>query len=349
MATLVTTITETLRYRGKIGQYSWAFHRLSGLGIVLFLILHVIDTSWAAFYPELYGKAIQEYQSPLFTIGEFFLVAAVVYHAMNGLRIIFFDYRPHLWHLQQKAAVGVFAASAIILLPTFIIMLGHTIDFWDRPAEEREVASLMDIIGTQSQFLLGFIVIIGVALAASFVMSLINGDEREARVVPKRPSQVDAWLWSFMRWSGVLIVPLVFGHLAMIHLIGSVFDINHAGAEVVGTTAINESGRAAEFVGRRWDHLVAGVAVWRIYDGLLLALVVIHGFNGLRYVVNDYAHNKIVNRAFNWAIVFGGAALIILGMAALIAGVDETAYRIASDLSNAASATVQNTTSPFGG
>lgn len=347
MATLVTTITETLRYRGKIGQYSWAFHRLSGLGVLLFLILHVIDTSWAAFYPAQYEKAILEYQNPLFTIGEFLLVAAVVYHAMNGLRIIFFDYRPHLWHLQQQAAVGVFAATGIILVPTFGIMINHTLDFWDRPADEREVATVLDIIGTQAQFLLGFVVIIGVALLVSFALSSIRGDSREARVTPKRPSEVDAWLWSFMRWSGVLIVPLVFGHLAMIHLIGSVFDLNHAGAEIVATGSTNVSGTATEFVGRRWDHLVAGVAVWRIYDGLLLALVVIHGFNGLRYVVNDYTHNKIMNRAFNMAIVFGGAALIVLGMAALIAGVDETAYRIASDLSE--SAATPPSTFGFGG
>lgn len=349
MATLVTTITETLRYRGKIGQYSWALHRLSGLGIVVFLILHVIDTSWAAFYPDLYEKAIVQYQSPLFTLGEFGLVAAVVYHAMNGLRIIFFDYRPHLWHLQERAAFGVLAATGVILLPTFFLMFDHVLHFWDRPADEREVATMIEIIGTQSEFLLGFIVIIGVAMAASFGYSVVSGEARDERVAPKRPSQIDAWLWSFMRWSGVLIVPLVFGHLAMIHLIGSVFDINTAGADVVGTSAVNESGTAVEFVGRRWDHLVAGVAVWRLYDGLLLALVVVHGFNGLRYVTNDYFHNKIVNRAFNWAIVFGGAALIILGMAAIIAGVEETAYQIATDLTNNGTSTVQNTSSPFGG
>src|SRR5688572_24008474 len=114
MATLVTTITETLRYRGKLGQWSWVFHRASGLGIVLFMVLHVIDTSWAAFYPEMYGEAIATYQSPLFTIGEFFLVAAVVYHAINGYRIIFLDYRPHLWHLQQTAALAVFGVVGLI-------------------------------------------------------------------------------------------------------------------------------------------------------------------------------------------------------------------------------------------
>ena len=88
MTTLVTTVTESLRYRGKLGQWSWMLHRVTGLGTLLFLALHVVDTSWAAFYPDQYAQAIHEYQSPLFTIGEFALIACVVYHAFNGLRIV---------------------------------------------------------------------------------------------------------------------------------------------------------------------------------------------------------------------------------------------------------------------
>jgi len=120
--------------------------------------------------------------------------------------------------------------------------------------------------------------------------------------------------------------------LAMMHVIQGVFDITGAGIQVVGTDIVNESGSAVEFVGARWNMLVAGVAIWRIYDGLLLALVVIHGFNGLRHVVNDYAHAPLVNRALNWAIVFGAVALIVVGAWALLAGVDETAYQIAEDI-----------------
>jgi succinate dehydrogenase / fumarate reductase membrane anchor subunit len=134
-----------------------------------------------------------------------------------------------------------------------------------------------------------------------------------------------------MRIYGVLNLPLVFGHLAMMHVIQGVFDITSQGVSVIGTEAVNNSGKAVEFVGERWDMLLAGVAIWRVYDALLLTLAVIHGFNGLRYVVNDFAHRPMVNRALNWAVVFGMVALIILGTAALLAGVDETAYEIASE------------------
>jgi succinate dehydrogenase hydrophobic anchor subunit len=81
-------------------------------------------------------------------------------------------------------------------------------------------------------------------------------------------------------------------------------------------------------VGERWDYLVAGVAVWRFYDGALLGLIVVHGFYGLHLVINDYAHNRVINRALNWVVVFGAALLILLGAAALIAGVEDTARTI---------------------
>lgn len=326
MATLVTTVRETLRYRGKIGQWAWVLHRVSGLGTVLFLILHVIDTSWAAFYPELYAQAIREYQSPLFTIGEFILVACVVYHAVNGLRIILLDTRPAWWRYQERAMKIVLAVTVVLLIPTFALMLEHVVNFYSE--EDRDIAGLDEILKTQSQFVIGFAVIVVVALALSGLYGLIvRGSDGF-----KLPGRLEALLWSFMRLSGVLIVPLVLGHLAMIHVIQGVFDITGGGLEIVGTNAVNQSGTAVEFVGARWDMLVAGVAIWRVYDGLLLALVVLHGFNGLRYVVNDYAHPPLLNRALNWAIVFGAVALIIVGAAALLAGVDETAYDIATDL-----------------
>lgn len=325
MASLVTTITETLRYRGAIGQWSWVFHRLSGIGIVLFLVLHVIDTSWAAFYPDLYIQAIREYQSPLFTIGEFGIVAAVVYHAFNGLRIIYLDRNPQLWHLQQRAALGVFIITGIVLLPVFVLMFGHVSDFY---ADADDVAGISEVIESQAKFMIGFIVIIIAALSLSFVYALVSGEDKDAEPI-KRASGLESWFWSYMRLSGLLIVPLVFGHLAMMHVIQGVFDITEAGHAVVGTDVANASGTANGFVDARWDYLVAGVAVWRIYDGLLLALVVVHGFNGLRYIVNDYAQNRIVNRALNWVIAYGGGALIVLGMAALLAGVNETAAGIA--------------------
>lgn len=325
MTSLVITVTETLRYRGAIGQWSWALHRLSGLGVLLFLVLHVVDTSWAVFWPELYVEAIATYQSPLFTVGEFGLVAAVVYHAINGLRITFFDYKPHLWRHQQRAAQIVLLVVLLILAPVFLLMFGHVLDFYNTAPT---VLPLTEVLRAQLVFLPGFVAAIVAALLLSGLHGLLRGGSGEART--RQNSRAERFWWSFMRISALLILPLVFGHLAMMHVLQGVFDLTAQGHEVVGTGGlINESGTAVEFVASRWNLLVGGVAVWRVYDFALLALVVAHGFNGLRYVLGDYtAGNPLLRRAGDYLCLLGALTLLLLGVGALLGTIDETAIEM---------------------
>ena len=332
MTSLVVTVTETLRYRGAIGQWSWVLHRLSGLGVVFFLALHVIDTSWAVFYPEKYVEAIATYQSPLFTVGEFFLVAAVVYHAINGLRIIFFDYRPHLWRYQQRAAVIVLAVTIIILVPVFLLMFGHVLEFYN---SGEPVLPLNEVIIAQLPFIPGFAAAIVGALIFSALYGLIAGDTRTGPRDRHSGSSIERFWWSFMRISGILIVPLVFGHLAMMHVLQGVFDITAQGHAVVGTGGIaNETGTAVEFVANRWNLLVGGVAVWRVYDLALLALVTTHGFNGLRYVLTDYTmQSPLLRRASIYLCVIAAVTLLTLGVGSLLGTIDQTAMEMAAEAS----------------
>lgn len=328
MASLVLTVRETLRYRGAIGQWSWVLHRLTGLGVVFFLILHVIDTSWAAFYPELYEHAIKAYQSPLFTIGEFGLVAAVIYHALNGIRITIFDAKPELWVHQEKAAWGVLGGTVLILVPVSILMMSHVIRHYSLP--DVYIMPLGEVISSQIPFIVGMGVALVFALVLSWLYGLITGSDAPGRSTAKKPrSEVDRTVerfwWSFMRISGVLILVLVFGHLAMMHVIQGVFDLTLAGAPVVGTTEINASGTATEFVADRWNHFVGPVAVWRVYDLFLLGLVTLHGFNGLRYVLTDYtAEWPVVRRAMIFLCTLGAAILLLVGGAALFSTIDIT-------------------------
>jgi len=141
-------------------------------------------------------------------------------------------------------------------------------------------------------------------------------------------------MWTFMRVSGVIVIPLVFGHLAMMHVIQGVFDITSHVAPV-GTTVANVSGTAPEFVAIRWNQVVAGVFIWRVYDVGLLVLAVIHGFNGLRYVVNDYVHNIIVNRGLNIAVLATAIGLIIVGGLAILNAIPTDAIRMVEQGVNA--------------
>jgi succinate dehydrogenase / fumarate reductase cytochrome b subunit len=128
MSTLVTTVREVFRYRGETGQLAWVGHRLAGLGTLLFFMIHVIDTSFVYFWPEGYGHAINLYKSVPFLIGELFLLLAVIYHGVNGVRVALMDWKPQLWRYQRQMTLGAFALVVALYIPTFIIMMGHILD-----------------------------------------------------------------------------------------------------------------------------------------------------------------------------------------------------------------------------
>lgn len=319
MSSLVLTVKETLRYRGAIGQWSWVLHRLTGLGVVLFLSLHVIDTSWAVFYPELYVKAIAAYQSPIFTIGEFGLIFAVVYHAFNGLRIAIFDNKPELWKHQSQAAIGVLILTVLVLAPVFLGMFSHVYNFYfveQKIPTDKLLDNIVFSIVEQFPFIAGFVGVLIAAIILSAIYGVVSGNNTVQAKYPQS-SPIERFWWSFMRVSGVLIIPLVFGHLAMMHVVQGVFDIT-ANKQVVMTLSQNVSATAVEFVYHRWSYAAGGLFIWRIYDFFLLVLVTLHGFNGLRYVLTDYTSNHDFLRRASVAfctvmavimLVVGGAAL----------------------------------------
>lgn len=79
-------------YRGRQGMWSWVAHRITGIAIFFFLLVHVLDTAMVRVSPEAYNTVISAYQNPVMGLGEAGLVAGIVYHAFNGLRIILVDF-----------------------------------------------------------------------------------------------------------------------------------------------------------------------------------------------------------------------------------------------------------------
>jgi succinate dehydrogenase / fumarate reductase cytochrome b subunit len=110
-------------YRGGIGQWSWAAHRITGVLVLAFLFGHIVDTFGVGFGPELYDETISLYQQWWFKPFEVALVAAVVYHAFNGVRIVLFDFWPQLALRQRQFAIVQLALSLIAFLPAAFFML----------------------------------------------------------------------------------------------------------------------------------------------------------------------------------------------------------------------------------
>ena len=116
-----------LRYRGSEGMIAWAFHRISAIGIWLFVMLHVLDIYLAGGDPKVYDDLLKFYASTPGRILEVLLGAALLYHALNGIRILLMDFWPRLtaYHKQiwyVNWGIFVFAgipAAVIILKPIF--------------------------------------------------------------------------------------------------------------------------------------------------------------------------------------------------------------------------------------
>jgi succinate dehydrogenase / fumarate reductase cytochrome b subunit len=103
-------------YRGREGMWSWILHRVAGVGIVVFLMAHIIDTSFVAWGPKLYNDTVRLYSKPIGRIGEIILIGAVLFHAINGIRIIIIDFVPKATRVQRQ----LFYAAAVVFLAVFI-------------------------------------------------------------------------------------------------------------------------------------------------------------------------------------------------------------------------------------
>lgn len=126
-SSLILTLRESIRYRGLWGHWSWLAHRLSGLAVLLFLVIHVWDTANATFWPEAYSYTVEIFKWFPFSVGEIGLMAAVLYHSFNGIRITLLDFKPDLWRYQRQSAVVVWVLFTIVFIPIAIFMLTRTI------------------------------------------------------------------------------------------------------------------------------------------------------------------------------------------------------------------------------
>jgi succinate dehydrogenase / fumarate reductase cytochrome b subunit len=101
---------------------SWAFHRITGLGVLLFLLLHIVDIFLVNYGPEVFNELLFLYRHPVFRIGEIILVGAVYYHAANGVRIMLIDFWPAAYRYERQLFYGVMAVFLLAFIPTAFLM-----------------------------------------------------------------------------------------------------------------------------------------------------------------------------------------------------------------------------------
>ena len=102
-------------YRGHEGMWSWVLHRVTGVAIFFFLLVHVLDTALIRVSPQAYNGVIAQYKNPIMGLGEIALVGAIVFHAFNGLRIILVDFWSVGTRYQRQMFWGVIALWAVVM------------------------------------------------------------------------------------------------------------------------------------------------------------------------------------------------------------------------------------------
>lgn len=111
-------------YKGQSGMWSWLLHRISGLGLLLFLLIHIADVSMISFGPQTYNQSVYLFDYWIVRLLSVFLVAAVLFHSLNGIRIIVIDFWRKGARYQRALFAIALALTIVILIPfAYIIMI----------------------------------------------------------------------------------------------------------------------------------------------------------------------------------------------------------------------------------
>jgi succinate dehydrogenase cytochrome b556 subunit len=105
-------------YSGGTGQYAWVLHRASGIGVLFFLLVHIIDISLIGLGKELYDASVAFYAQPALVPMEILLVGALVYHSLNGIRVMTIDFTNQGYRRERMSFAIVMILTVLLTIPS---------------------------------------------------------------------------------------------------------------------------------------------------------------------------------------------------------------------------------------
>ena len=103
-------------YRWHVGTVAWVLHRLSGALIVFYLVLHIWVMSFLQKGPESFNRVMHLLENPLFKLLEIGLLGVVIYHSLNGIRLVILDLGYGMAHQKKMFWAVVVVGIAIFIL-----------------------------------------------------------------------------------------------------------------------------------------------------------------------------------------------------------------------------------------
>ncbi len=114
-------------YTGDVGQYAWIMHRATGIGILFFLLIHIVDILLIGLGRDVYDHTVEFYANPFIIPMEILLVGAVIYHLLNGLRIVAIDFSATGASREKKYFWWVLIGSVVLTIPSAIVIFAQEI------------------------------------------------------------------------------------------------------------------------------------------------------------------------------------------------------------------------------
>lgn len=115
-------------YKGKSGQWAFVSHRVTGFLVFMFLLLHIIDVSLVNIDADLYNTVHELYGNILLRLFECGLLLALLYHSMNGLRIVLVDFFPGVIRREKMLTGLVVFVTLAAGIPGSLVILWPFID-----------------------------------------------------------------------------------------------------------------------------------------------------------------------------------------------------------------------------
>jgi succinate dehydrogenase / fumarate reductase cytochrome b subunit len=115
-------VSASTRYRGKSGQWAFLGHRITGFLVFLFLLLHIVDVS-LLHWPDTYDQVHRLYGNVMLRLFEVGLLFALVFHTLNGLRIVAVDVFPDAVRNQRRLFQAVIVLTLLMGVPGGLVIL----------------------------------------------------------------------------------------------------------------------------------------------------------------------------------------------------------------------------------
>ena len=97
-----------------LGAYAWVAHRITGLILVVYLLIHIATLSVVLQGPDPFDRAMATFENPVVQFFELLLIWIVIWHMLNGIRLIVLHFVPGL--NQKPLIIGETALVAVIMV-----------------------------------------------------------------------------------------------------------------------------------------------------------------------------------------------------------------------------------------